>query len=207
MKKTLIKLCSIKMYSKFDIIIAFNEIRIKKENEKKTTFSTRYELFEYVIISFELFNISEIFQAFINVTLKEYFDDFYSKYIDDVIVYNDIKNDHMNHVFKILIKLKKAKLYLNIDKFEFFVISIKYFKLIITTNEIEINFKKMNIDVTKWEDVIDNMKNWRNINYVELLFTRWLFCDRDESLAIDCVAHSIQNSDVEDVEIVTLFSS
>lgn len=149
MKKTLIKLCSIKMYSKFDIIIAFNEIRIKKENEKKTTFSTRYELFEYVIISFELFNISEIFQAFINVTLKEYFDDFYSKYIDDVIVYNDIKNDHMNHVFKILIKLKKAKLYLNIDKFEFFVISIKYFKLIITTNEIEINFKKMNIDVTK----------------------------------------------------------
>ena len=149
-RKTLIRLCSTKMYSKFDIITAFNEVRIKKEDEKKTAFLIRYELFEYVIMSFELCNVSEIFQAFINVTLREYFDDFCSKYVDDVIVYSDIKDDHVNHVFKILIKLKKAKLYLNIDKFEFFVTSIKYLELIITTDEVKMNLKKMNV-IINWK--------------------------------------------------------
>ena len=105
----------------------------------------RYELFEYVIMFFELCNVSKTFQTFINVTLKKYFDDFCFEYIDDIIVYNDIKNVHVNYVFKILIKLKKTQLYLNIDKFEFFVTSIKYFELIITTNEITMNFKKINV--------------------------------------------------------------
>ena len=149
-RETLIRLCSAKMYSKFDIITAFNEVRIKKENEKKTTFLTRYELFEYVIMSFELCNASEIFQAFINVTLREYLDDFCSEYVDDVIVYSDIRDDHVNHVFKILVKLKKAKLYLNIDKFEFFVTSIKYLELIITTDEVKMNLKKMNV-IVNWK--------------------------------------------------------
>ena len=116
-----------------------------KKNEEKTTFLTRYELFEYMIILFELCNVSKIFQTFINVTLKKYLDDFYAKYVDDVIVYNDIRNDYVNHIFKIVIKLKKTKLYLNIDKFEIFVISINHFELIITTNEIKINLKKMNV--------------------------------------------------------------
>ena len=144
-KKTLIRLCSTKIYSKFDIIVAFNEVRIKKKNEKKTTFLIRYELFEYVIMLFELCNVSKTFQAFINVTLKKYFDDFCSEYVDDVIVYNDIRNVHVNHVSKMLVKLKKTELYLNIDKSEFFVKSIKYLELIITTNEVTMNFKKMNV--------------------------------------------------------------
>ena len=39
-KKTLTKLCSIKIYNKFDIIIVFNEIRIKEKNEKKNIFNS-----------------------------------------------------------------------------------------------------------------------------------------------------------------------
>ena len=60
-RKTLTKLCSTKIYNKFDIIVAFNEMRIKEKNEKKTTFLTRYDFFEYVIMFFELCNVSRIF--------------------------------------------------------------------------------------------------------------------------------------------------
>ena len=111
---------------------------------------------------FELCNVSKIFQTFINVTLRKYFDDFCSKYANDVIVYNDIKKIHVNHVFKILIKLKKTNLYLNIDKFEFFVTSIKYFELIITTNEITMNSKKI--------DVIVNWKSLKCVKDVQVFF-------------------------------------
>ena len=60
-KKTLAKLYAVKIYNKFDIIAAFNEIRVKKNYKKKTVFLTRYSLFEYIIISFKLYNISITF--------------------------------------------------------------------------------------------------------------------------------------------------
>ena len=46
-KKTLIKLYAIKLYSKFDIIVTFNKIRIKEGNKYKIAFLTRYDLFKY----------------------------------------------------------------------------------------------------------------------------------------------------------------
>ena len=60
-KKILIKLYVVKIYNKFDIIVIFNKIRIKKEEKHKTTFITRYDLFEYNVISFELYNVSVTF--------------------------------------------------------------------------------------------------------------------------------------------------
>lgn len=68
-RETLIKLCIIKIFNKFDIITTFNEIRMKKKNEEKITFLTRYDLFEYVMMLFELCNAFNIFQTFINKIL------------------------------------------------------------------------------------------------------------------------------------------
>ena len=64
-----VRLCQAKIYNKFDIIIVFNEIRMKFEHEKKITFIIRYELFEYVVMFFDLCNAFKTFQIFINKTL------------------------------------------------------------------------------------------------------------------------------------------
>ena len=60
-KKTLIKLYIAKIFNKFDIIIIFNKIYIKKKNKEKTTFLTRYNLFEYIIILFKFYNALSTF--------------------------------------------------------------------------------------------------------------------------------------------------
>ena len=60
-RETIIKLYAIKIFIKFNIIIIFNKIQIKKDNEEKIVFLTRYKLFEYIIILFELYNASSIF--------------------------------------------------------------------------------------------------------------------------------------------------
>ena len=60
-KETLIKLYAVKIYSKFNIIVVFNKIRIRKEDEYKIVFLTRYDLFEYNVISFKLYNASTTF--------------------------------------------------------------------------------------------------------------------------------------------------
>ena len=60
-RETLIKLCIVKIFNKFDIITTFNEICIKEKNVKKIAFFIQFNLFEYLIISFELYNASSIF--------------------------------------------------------------------------------------------------------------------------------------------------
>ena len=104
-RNILIKLCIIKWYIKFDIIIAFNEIKIKKEYEKKITFFIKYNLFEYVIMFFELCNTLSTFQTFINDILREYLNVFCFAYFDDILIYNNIKKEHIKYMRKVLKKL------------------------------------------------------------------------------------------------------
>ena len=149
-KDILSRLCKIKWYNKFDIIIAFNEICMRKSDEQKTIFLTRYKLFEYIVMSFDLCNALETFQIFINVTLKEYLNDFCSRYLDDILVYNETRDNHVKHVFKMLKRLQKVDLFLNIDKCEFFVQKMKYLKLIIIIDDIKMNFNKIDA-IVDWK--------------------------------------------------------
>ena len=60
-RETLLKLYIIKIYSKFDIIVIFNKIRIKEGEKKKIAFLIRYNLFEYIVIPFKLYNTLNTF--------------------------------------------------------------------------------------------------------------------------------------------------
>ena len=131
-----------------------------KERRKENNFLTRYELFEYVVMFFDLCNIFETFQAFINVTLKEYLNDFCFEYFDDILIYNETRDDHVERVFKVLKRLRKVDLFLNIDKCEFFVQKIKYLNLTITIDDIKMNLKKI--------ETIMNWKVSRNFNDVQI---------------------------------------
>ncbi len=94
-------------------------------------------------MSFKLYNASITFQSFINKTLNLYLDNFCILYINNILIYNNIETKHKNYVNKVLAKLYNANLYLNINKYIFFVKQIKYLNLIIIIKEIRINFKKI----------------------------------------------------------------
>jgi hypothetical protein len=57
-------------YIKLDLRDTFHRIRIKVGDEWKTAFRTRYEHFEYLIMSFKLTNALTTFQAYINEALR-----------------------------------------------------------------------------------------------------------------------------------------
>ena len=60
-RNILVQLCQAKICNKFDIIVVFNEIRMKFEHKKKIVFIIRYELFEYVVMFFNLYNVFKTF--------------------------------------------------------------------------------------------------------------------------------------------------
>lgn len=158
-REILARLCAAKIYSKFDIIAAFNEIRMKEGDEEKTDFLTRWGLFEYVVMPFGLCNAPGTFQSFINATLREYLDDFATAYLDDILIYSDTREEHIEHVNKVLDRLEKAGLFLEIDKCEFFVAEVKYLGLIVKTEGIK-------MDPVKVEAIV-NWKAPRNLKDVQ----------------------------------------
>jgi hypothetical protein len=108
--KILHRLTKIRIFIKIDIIVVFNMLRIREEDEELTVFRTRFDLFEFLILSFDLCNELVSFQYFINDTLYKYLDEFCTVYLDDILIYNDNKLKHETHVKKILFKLRNANL-------------------------------------------------------------------------------------------------
>ena len=103
--KTLEKLANAICFTKFDIIAAFNWMRIKEGQEWMTVFNTRHGQFEYLVISFSLCNASETFQSYINNSLREYLDIFCTTYLDDVLVYSTKEEKYTGHMLDVLKRL------------------------------------------------------------------------------------------------------
>lgn len=105
---------------------------------------------------FGLCNAPGTFQSFINETLRAYLDEFCTAYLDDILIYSDSEEEHVEHVKKVLNKLREAGLYLDINKCEFHVKRVKYLGLIITTEGIEMDQKK-----------VDAIVNWHTPRHVK----------------------------------------
>ncbi len=145
-KKTLIHLNKTKYFIKLDIRQTFHRIRIiDVEFENLIIFRIKFDVYKYRVLSFKLCNEFVTYQHYMNDVFFDYFDEFVSIYINDILIYNNSKVEHIEHVKRILQRLKNAELQTNIDKCEFFVHEIKYLKLIINRNEIKINLKKIEI--------------------------------------------------------------
>ena len=68
---------------------------------------------------FNLTNALLLFQHYINDTLRDYLNVFYTVYIDDILIYSNSWEEHTAHVKKILERLWITDLQINISKCEF----------------------------------------------------------------------------------------
>ncbi len=145
--ETLNRLSRAKIFTKLDIIAAFNRLRIREKDEFLIAFRTRFELFEYLVMLFGLCNEPASFQNYINDTLCKYLDEFCTAYLDDILIYSDNEVEHEIHVNRVLQKLAQVDLQIDIIKCAFHVIEVSYLDLIIIIKEVKMNSAKVNIIV------------------------------------------------------------
>ena len=65
-----------KWYTKFDVKTTFYKIKITEKDEWMTAFKTQYGFFEWFVIAFDLANVFNIFQKYINWVFKDFLDEF-----------------------------------------------------------------------------------------------------------------------------------
>ena len=73
----------------------------------KTSFTTRYGLYEYTIMSFGLTNAPAYFMNMMNKVFMEFLDKFVVVFIDDILVYSNNEEEHKEHLHLVLENLRE----------------------------------------------------------------------------------------------------
>lgn len=137
-----------KFFTSLDLRGAYNLVRMKEGEEWKTAFRTRYGLYEYLVMPFGLTNAPATFQRMINEQLHEYLDVFVVAYLDDILVYSKTKNDHIQHIKKVMDKLQKANLLLKLEKCKFHQEEVAFLGFIVGRHGIRMNPDKVDAVLT-----------------------------------------------------------
>ena len=125
---------------------------MRKGEEWKTAFQTRYGHYKYTVMPFGLTNAPATFQALINTTLCKYLDIFVSAYLDDILIYTkDTLKEHIQEVKKVFKALQDADIRLRPDKCKFHVKTVKFLGSIIMTNGIQMDDKKVKA-IREWPE-------------------------------------------------------
>jgi len=94
-------------------------LKIKKEDVPKTIFGTWYSHYEFLVLSFGLTNTPTFFMDLIYQIFEPYLDKFVVVFIDDILVYSTLKEEHAKHLRTMLKTLEEHKLYAKFKKCEF----------------------------------------------------------------------------------------
>ena len=99
------QLSKAKVFSKIDLRSGYHQIKIRPEDIPKTTFSTKYGLYEYLIMSFGLNNAPAYFIYLMNSVFMTELDKFVFVFIDDILIFSVNAKEHAEHLRIVLYRL------------------------------------------------------------------------------------------------------
>jgi hypothetical protein len=108
-----------KVFFKTDLRSSYHQIKIRLKDIPKTAFSTRYKLYEYLVMFFGLINAPVYFMYLMNSVFMPELDKFVVVFIDNILIYSKNKEDHAEHLKIVLTRLREHKLYAKLSKCEF----------------------------------------------------------------------------------------
>ena len=105
-----------KVFLKIDLWSGYHQLKIREKDIPKTSFTTRYGLYEYTVMSFGLTNAPTYFMSMMNKVFMEFLDKFVVVFIDDILVYSKNEEEHKEYLRLVLEKLREHQLYAKFSK-------------------------------------------------------------------------------------------
>jgi hypothetical protein len=104
----------------------YHQIKIRASDIPKTAFSTRYGMYEFLVMSFGLTNAPTYFMYLMNSVFMLELDKFVVVFIDDILVYSKNEEEHAGHLHVVLQRLREHRLYAKLSKCDFWLKEIKF---------------------------------------------------------------------------------
>jgi hypothetical protein len=163
------------IFSFIDLIKSFFQQSIDSNNYWKTTFVSQHRDLEwFIVFNMNLDNTFEFFQHRMKKVLEKYLWKFILVYIDDIIIFFSIFENHLKHLNEILILLEKSNVNFFLFKLHFDYSSIKALRHHV--NKLNINIMKKKIEIIKNLRFFVTLRNLKKeLNFFEYYrnFVSW----------------------------------
>jgi hypothetical protein len=139
-----------RVFSKIELRAGYHQICIRPEDIPKTAFTTRYGLFEYLVMSFGLTNAPAHFTYLMYSVFMPELDKFVVVFIDDILIYSKNEEEHARHLRIVLTRLREHQLYAKFSKCAFWLEEIQFLGHVLSANGIAVDPSKVK-DILEWK--------------------------------------------------------
>ena len=131
------------LLSFMDVFSSYNQIKMKEEDQEKTSFITSQGLFCYKVMPFGLKNAKATYRRLMNKMFAHQLGRNVQVYVDDMLVKSVREDDHLNDLQETFDTLRSYNMKLNPSKCVFGVTVGKFLGFMVSQRGIEVNPKKV----------------------------------------------------------------
>ena len=125
-----------RFYTTLDLAAGYWQVRVRHKDRAKLAFATPIGTFAPNRMPFGLTNAPAYFQRMMTSVLGDAINDYVMVYLDDVIIFSNTFEEHLDHIRKVFTCLDDNKLQVKVTKCEFFKTQVKYLGFIVGNDSI-----------------------------------------------------------------------
>ena len=129
-------------FSKIDLKSGYYQIRMKERDKWKTAFKTKYGLYQWLVMLFDLTNAPSTFMWLMNHVFRAFIGKFVIVYFEDIFVYSENLDEDVKHLHVVLNVLREHQLYANLKKCMFCMEFVVFLQFVIGAQGISVDKRK-----------------------------------------------------------------
>ena len=137
------RLAKAKYFTVLDLTSGYYQVPLDPNSSKYTAFICYLRLFEYLVLPMGITNATSTFQRMMNKVLNGLLYKICEVYLDDIIIYSNTLEEHINHVKQVIDRLKEYNLKIKISKCKIAQESVEYLSHIISNGTIQPSPRKI----------------------------------------------------------------